>query len=151
MNLNKIVASGIGPFPIDMLRFCEAWPATSNDAALIQNNTTPDALRRIEVTMLTYREMGQHLLQRWESFGWTATTDAVPAEPMRGDGTPLRAGQEWTAADDKAIADGLCAKRPTADIARDLQRTRFGVEQRAIRLGLMNPRHGAIGFARSES
>lgn len=71
--MSKIVVRGRGPFPIDMLRFAEAWPADQESVSRIHNGITRELRGRYEVTLYTARKVTSlHLLQRWASFGWHA-------------------------------------------------------------------------------
>jgi hypothetical protein len=65
------VTPSTGPmhFPIDMLRYDCSWPASSEDAAKIQDNAEKRAPRGVEITLSTH--MGEPEKGRWQSFGWT--------------------------------------------------------------------------------
>lgn len=67
----KIVATGRGQFPVDMLRFHQAWPARSEDALRISASRDVDTPEQ-DYVLLTAEEPGYHALQRWKSFGWSA-------------------------------------------------------------------------------
>ena len=69
--MQAFTVGGTGEFPVDMLRYDEAFPATSADASAIALRT--DDLRANEsrrvVRLLTHRRLGP-TLGRWQSFGW---------------------------------------------------------------------------------
>lgn len=56
--------SGSGMFPIDMLRYDAAWPATSADVPLICSGNR--GLRVVRI-----RSAQKPTVGRWASFGWT--------------------------------------------------------------------------------
>jgi hypothetical protein len=82
MSYIRIMARGSGAFPVDMLRFLQAWPATSEDAARLHSSISDATLlmggERREVMLETdsrYTNAGvpySHILARFESFGWSA-------------------------------------------------------------------------------
>lgn len=77
MAYTRIKASGIGAFPIDMLRFLQAWPATQTDAAAIQASAQDagwwwQAMKRHGIEIMCASEPGEHSLARFRSFGWEA-------------------------------------------------------------------------------
>ena len=53
--------SGGGPFPVDMLRLDEAWPATSFDSTLVMSR---------EVRVVRLRSRITPTIGDWRSFGW---------------------------------------------------------------------------------
>ncbi len=53
--------SGSGPFPVDMLRHDEAWPATSFDATLVLSG---------EPRVVRLRSRITPTIGDWRSFGW---------------------------------------------------------------------------------
>lgn len=62
--------TGSGPFPIDMLRYDQAWPKSEGrDSAAIESSFLPRQGARVrEITL------GSHTTPtevRWKSFGWT--------------------------------------------------------------------------------
>lgn len=79
MNRNRdpepFIVRGTGAFPFDMLRYDEAFPATSADASNIGMETRDVRARdsRRTVRLLTYRMRGP-TIGRWESFGWTVVS-----------------------------------------------------------------------------
>lgn len=66
----KFTVIGSGPFPADMLRYDECWPATENDAHAVVLETTGMRAKQSHrrVTLVT----GKHGSPsgRWASFGW---------------------------------------------------------------------------------
>jgi hypothetical protein len=57
---------GAGMFPVDMLRYDKAWPASESDSRLISNSFTDPVQHRIEL-----RSLKEPTPARWRSFGWT--------------------------------------------------------------------------------
>lgn len=79
--MTKIVVRGRGPFPLDMLRFSEAWPADGESVARIHNSIGREAIGEFgpvgDIALYTTSLLpavlaSRHLLMRWESFGWHA-------------------------------------------------------------------------------
>lgn len=70
----KIAATGSGQFPIDMLRFAQAWPATQSDSNNIERDPHAFEVGEVErtVTLLTDQSPTPHAMERWDSFGWRA-------------------------------------------------------------------------------
>lgn len=66
----KFTVIGSGPFPADMLRYDECWPATADDAHKVGMETTGYRAKQSHrrVTLVT----GKHGSPsgRWASFGW---------------------------------------------------------------------------------
>ena len=60
--------SGRGRFPVDMLRYDEAFPADGMSAANIVDNPA----ERRNVTLITHRRFGP-TNDRWASFGWVVS------------------------------------------------------------------------------
>lgn len=69
---------GRGEFPIDMLRYAQAWPQTPDDAAAITNTmifydaqgNRTDPVRKFRVRLNAVTERDLHMVtKRWESFG----------------------------------------------------------------------------------
>ena len=59
----------------------------------------------------------------------------APAKTTRA--APANAGKAWSAEDDAALESGFDAGADLKQLAETLARTRFGVEQRLIKLGKM--------------
>lgn len=55
-----------------MLRFAEAWPATSTHAAVIVGSFGLPGSHCMVTLHAAHRPV-DHTLRRWDSFGWTAT------------------------------------------------------------------------------
>lgn len=69
MTLYEFTVVGAVPFPVDMLRHDQCWPATSTDAASIA----------VSIDWQSYGDDTRHVVliglndptgPRWESFGW---------------------------------------------------------------------------------
>lgn len=75
----RYTVQGRGAFPIDMLRYDACYPATEQDAGLIEDLLRHPHIDRNphEVTIETHRTPRTHAVivtwGRWESFGWTVT------------------------------------------------------------------------------
>jgi hypothetical protein len=62
----RYVVEGNLPFPLDMLRYDSAWPATSQDVTAIEKSFDPMS-GKIRVTVFCRHEL---TAGRWDSFGW---------------------------------------------------------------------------------
>lgn len=67
--LFKFTVEGSGPFPFDMLRYDQCWPATENDSAKIERTTRRGAHSRAETIRLA-SNIDRTTGARWVSFGW---------------------------------------------------------------------------------
>jgi hypothetical protein len=77
--ITDIVVTGRLSFPMDMLRYDSAWPATSDDAAILaqmmqdggvlHETDSAGAFHRVTAT-LNLRCYGKPTPDRWASFGW---------------------------------------------------------------------------------
>ena len=71
--MSRYSVEGFAPFPHDMLRYDESWPATESDAGVMER--LGDRPRRgpddpgVRVRLATFS--GQPTVERWRSFGWT--------------------------------------------------------------------------------
>ena len=74
----KIVVVGRGPFPLDMLRYDQCCPATSEDAGAIHYSGLDRASRDKRVVTLNSMRRVAPTFGRWESFGWTV----ISHDPM---------------------------------------------------------------------
>jgi hypothetical protein len=63
--------TGKGSFPLDMLRYDCAWPASGDDAPKINGNLWPSTR---SIRMRSYQEP---TVERWSSFGWTCGTEKL--------------------------------------------------------------------------
>lgn len=74
---------------------------------------------------------------------------AAPAKPPRERPVPpVNAGKAWSAEDDAAVAAGFDRGEDPKSLAEQLGRTRFGIEQRLIKLGkVVVPGGGRFGAA----
>lgn len=76
--VSKFKVTGAGYFPIDMLRYDRAIPATELDSSRIHNTFVPALNDPITINLIRYTE-GKSFnsfgdvptIRRWESFGWT--------------------------------------------------------------------------------
>ena len=64
--------SGRGQFPLDMLRYDSAWPATPQDAAALDNYTGVRTIRSVK--LLSFSEP---TVDRWLSFCWSVGTEKL--------------------------------------------------------------------------
>lgn len=76
-----------------------------------------------------------------------ALDEAPSASKPRRDRTnlPVNAGKAWTLDDDEQLRLGFQAGTPTKDLAAALGRTRWGIESRLVKLGLLTL--GAVAAA----
>ena len=58
---------GVGPFPLDMLRYDSAWPANQESASRMVTGRREPEGRRI-ITLASHHHPTE---DRWSSFGWT--------------------------------------------------------------------------------
>jgi hypothetical protein len=63
----KITVQGRGVFPADMLRRDRCFPATEDDANMMQHS---DGMRTVNLVHNDERKLWQPTDGRWESFGW---------------------------------------------------------------------------------
>lgn len=69
-HLFSFFVEGGGVFPIDMLRYDSAWPASERDSYLIAESLEQGVGRRtIELNTVSQTAP---TFGRWESFGWKA-------------------------------------------------------------------------------
>ena len=68
----EFTVTGIGPFPMDMLRYDQAWPKTKEDGDTILTTYRPEnCLAEFQITLLTDGAFGAGpTTARWESHGW---------------------------------------------------------------------------------
>lgn len=69
-----------------------------------------------------------------------APVAAATQEPLRG--RPPNAGKPWTGQEDAALETAFDAGIPLKQVAQELGRTPFAVEQRLIKLGKVDPPPG---------
>jgi hypothetical protein len=73
--ITDIVVTGRLSFPFDMLRYDSAWPATSTDAAILEQMTRNRGgfyvAGRRKTATLNLRCYGKPTPDRWASFGWS--------------------------------------------------------------------------------
>lgn len=72
--LFRFTVEGTGELPLDMLRYCYAWPASESDA-----NVTHHTEERRQVTL--YSVHADSCAPRWESFGWRVIDEREESEP----------------------------------------------------------------------
>jgi len=68
VSTTKFKVEGVGPFPLDMLRYDQCWPKAQDDVHEMGTNT---AHPKRTVTLLTHTRVTE---KRWASFGWTVTS-----------------------------------------------------------------------------
>lgn len=72
--MSTFTVTGGGRFPLSMLRFDEAWPATDEDAQTIEE-TFNNHIRRWTVTLRTTARFAP-TIGRWDSFNCRVKEDA---------------------------------------------------------------------------
>jgi hypothetical protein len=92
MTASQFTVTGTWPFPVDMLRYDDARPATVSDADLIEVLTQENAsdavwsadgrFKRFEITLVGERLNFRPTTARWESFGWSVPSDRYFYETM---------------------------------------------------------------------
>ena len=72
----KFTVTGVGPFPVDMMRFEECWPEGIADANAIERSFTEGA-GRVQVRLCCEQTaaMSRPTAKRWESFNWRVVPD----------------------------------------------------------------------------
>lgn len=78
-----VVTGSRGHFPLDMLRYAESYPSTTDDANIIETLIRGDDRSRLPRTVAirlgTPHEPDGYLFisptERWASFGWKVITD----------------------------------------------------------------------------
>lgn len=65
--IQRTIVRGALAFPIDMLRYDSAWPATEASSHLIEATLRHDTAGPIEVIVCHRKPLTS---ARWESFGW---------------------------------------------------------------------------------
>jgi hypothetical protein len=68
--VTRIAVSGKSPFPLDMLRRDQCWPAAEEDAAQIYDSLTREGRRTFGVMLYMTGTLPPNV-KRWESFGWS--------------------------------------------------------------------------------
>lgn len=66
----RFIVKGTGRFPIDMLRYDGAFPASSSDAVLIASAVKGGARRGNEFKITLISKSHAPTSARWQSFGW---------------------------------------------------------------------------------
>jgi hypothetical protein len=67
--------TGMGEFPLDMLRYDHCWPATETDAASAEG---PRHCPRTVAIVRDIRQKGDvPTASRWHSFGWDVDTASI--------------------------------------------------------------------------
>lgn len=64
--------TGRGAFPFDMLRYDDCWPASTEDAAMINQDYTSDKNRSIKL-----HSYHAPTVERWSSFLWAVGSEKL--------------------------------------------------------------------------
>ncbi|HYL22470.1 MAG TPA: hypothetical protein VEU74_11965 [Gemmatimonadales bacterium] len=75
-----------GFFPIDMLRYEAAYPASESDSGKMQNRCGPhfEPVEPVTIEKLHHSDKSPHLCDgRWQSFGWKIVPESVVTEEVR--------------------------------------------------------------------
>lgn len=67
--------TGTGQFPWDMLRYDQAWPATSEDAVKLTDGPTSWNAGRRSIKLKSF---SQPTIDRWSSFIWSVGREEIP-------------------------------------------------------------------------
>lgn len=82
--LYEYYVSGTGMFPFDMLRFDHCWPASGNDAALLDDATEYHRSgHRSKLRSIKMRSYREPTIDRWVSFTWSVGTQKL--QPSQAD------------------------------------------------------------------
>lgn len=65
----EFTVTGTGPFPFDMLRFDECWPASITDAIAMERASQAGHAHRESINLRAFG-FTRPTLARWDSFGW---------------------------------------------------------------------------------
>jgi hypothetical protein len=57
--------AGVGPFPIDMLRYDNCWPATESDSGKVMRSVLGERVGEVQIA-----HADELTAQRWKSFSW---------------------------------------------------------------------------------
>lgn len=72
--ITTFVVRGTSPFPVDMLRYDQAWPARQEDVLAVDRDNWRRARTPVGVYAVTLQTNGNHISDdRWRSFGWLVT------------------------------------------------------------------------------
>lgn len=79
--------TGDRPFPLDMLRYCTAWPCRTEDAQTIAetyNETLPQETRNVRLCMFVDSTKADPVqCARWRSFGWHTNVTTYQHERLK--------------------------------------------------------------------
>lgn len=70
VTMYRITVTGASPFPVDMLRHGQAWPAEEADSSLIAATLRPSLVERSERFEVHLVALKTPEGARWASFGW---------------------------------------------------------------------------------
>lgn len=80
--IQHAVASGVGTFPVDMLRYDRACPYTESDSHVIQSTHDDYIAWQVRVIRyVTYKDR-KWTIDRWASFGTTLVPDPTLTEKL---------------------------------------------------------------------
>lgn len=75
---HEIKVAGSGCFPVDMLRYNQCWPATSEDCSAIIDTFEPGKLEHYRINLKHYdHKSWEPTKDRWLSFGWRVVSHRV--------------------------------------------------------------------------
>ena len=99
----RFSVTGNGDFPLDMLRYDQAWPASPEDAAKISRRFDPSdnfGVRRdtVELCRLARKWREGPCVPRWASFGWAVDRNAYSTPALGED----RATEKFDCYDDSS-------------------------------------------------
>ncbi len=71
-------------FPADMLRYDQAYPATSIDASKINSVNESSSPTSVVITLkrVVFDKSAMPNALRWVSFGWTVIPDSIQVDPV---------------------------------------------------------------------
>lgn len=103
---------GSWPFPLDMLRYDDARPATEDDRVAIEHlsgDCAPDRLAIRVPTRIDLIAPRRPATARWESFGWSLPGDIEYAAVKRSQSESLRRRELIDSAREKLTAEEWAA------------------------------------------
>lgn len=70
--LTTFTVRGKGKFPVDMLRYDKCWPASMDDAAVMEDLIVEPVVGRVDIKLTS---ISRPTYDRWKSYGWYVLSD----------------------------------------------------------------------------
>ncbi|KRT69414.1 MAG: hypothetical protein XU15_C0011G0096 [candidate division NC10 bacterium CSP1-5] len=75
--------TGLGSFPLDMLRYDECYPRTERDTALIDQSFQEANVQYIGLERILTDEAKDPTFDRWKSFLWAVVKNSIVTEQIK--------------------------------------------------------------------